>query len=118
MDVIDKGHRYSLKKNGKNENCRNELVFYKDADINSDGYDGTTNQEVIRALIDRIKFLNKQKPCEYNREIVYHLRMALVLHEKRHLNRLVQENYPVENIKTGSYDHFTPNKSLWKKEDL
>lgn len=54
------------------------------------GEPGTNNQEVIRALIDRVKYLEDEVHWEGNEKILYHLRMALVLHEARHLERLVE----------------------------
>ena len=114
MKILDEGHKYLLKLNGQ-EKEEIELTFYKDSAINGNGYDGTTNQEVLRALIDRVKFLNKQNPHRFNDEIIYHLRQALALHEMRHIERCVEENYPIENVKlVGSNDHFINNKSLWE----
>ena len=119
MKIIDKGHRYLLKNNRK-ETYSNTLIFYKDPIIHGEGYDGTTNQEVIRALIDRIKFLNSQKPHEINSKIIYHLRMALALHEIRHIERFVEEGYPIEKLNVYmndlKNDHFIPNKKNVKKE--
>lgn len=66
------------------------IIFKKDAKINGNGYNGTTNQEVIRALIDRMYFLDNQVPHRFDDKIIEHLRMALVLHEERHLERLVE----------------------------
>ena len=114
MKVLDSGHRYSLKCNGIVEDCK-ELVFYKDEKINGTGHKGTTNQEVVRALIDRIKFLDSQKPHWVNQKIIYHLRQVLGLHEIRHIQRMIDEGFPIENIMPdGPNDHFIPNKSLWK----
>jgi len=56
--VLDPGHRYELK--GNKGGRSKVLEFFKDAAINGDGYDGTTIQEVLRALIDRVLFLDAQ----------------------------------------------------------
>jgi len=109
MEIIDKWHKYKLSCNrepGKKE----ILTFFKDKKINWDWYSGTTNQEVLRALIDRVKFLENQKHHKFNKEIIYHLRMALVLHEERHLERLVEEWFEVEKIDTNP-DHFVESKN-------
>lgn len=98
MEVIDRGHTYLLDDN-KSTTKTNTLVFYKDIKINNNGYNGTTNQEVLRALIDRINFLNEQVPDKINKDIIYHLRKALILHEQRHLDRLLEKGYPIENLK-------------------
>ena len=97
MDILDKGHKYRLSDN-KSETNSNTLTFYKDASINLMGYEGTTNQEVIRALIDRVQFLDAQIHHQFNDRIIKHLRMALVLHEMRHLERLVDHGTAVEKI--------------------
>ena len=114
MREIDKGHKYNLKCNGSLKEI--ELTFFKDKDINGAGYEGTTNQEVIRALISRIKFLNTQKPDKINENIIYHLRKALGLHEIRHIERVIEEGFPIEDVESvGKNDHFVPNKHLWEE---
>jgi len=87
MRVIEEGHRYALMAfNGDGESV---LQFQQKARFNPGKPDvaGTNNQEVLRALIDRVRFLDGQCPHRVNSEIVYHLRMALVLHEARALER-------------------------------
>jgi len=105
MKVIDAGHTYLLDDN-KSPTNTTTLTFMKDAKINGDGYEGTTNQEVLRALIDRIKFLEGQVHHRFNDDIIGHLRMALVLHEERHLERLVERGESIENIKPKITGHF------------
>ena len=53
-------------------------------------HDGTTTQEVIRALIDRTQYCDHCLPWDGNRQIVAHLRMALTLHECRGIIRKVE----------------------------
>jgi hypothetical protein len=50
-------------------------------------FPGTNCQEVLRALIDRVKFLNSQIPDNRNQPIVRHLREALWLFESRAAQR-------------------------------
>ena len=58
MKILDPGHNYKLKSN-KSTKHKVKLKFYKDKNLNNgDGYEGTTNQEVLRALIDRVIFLD------------------------------------------------------------
>ena len=104
MIVKDIGHTYLLadNKTGKHNTI---LSFYKDQIINSVGYEGTTNQEVLRALIDRVKFLDTQKPHPFNTQIIKHLRYALVLHEMRHLERIVDKDLSIEHV-VGNPTHF------------
>lgn len=52
---------------------------------------GPTTQEVIRMLIDRTWYCNDCLPWSGNKLIVDHLRMALMLHEVRHMIRAVEK---------------------------
>ena len=99
MIVSDPGHIYRLQ-NNKGTGHASTLVFFKDPEINGSGHAGTTNQEVLRALIDRVKFLDDQVPSDINKEIIKHLRYAIALHEMRHLYRMVEKGDEIEFIKT------------------
>lgn|SRR5262249_39196343 len=71
-------------------------------------HDGTTTQEVIRILIDRTRHCANCMPHPNNERIIYHLRMALVLHEARALERKTEKgDFMPEYIKTGSDGHFS-----------
>lgn len=104
MQILDEGHKYLLDDN-KSESNTNILTFFKDSEINVSGYAGTTNQEVIRALINRVQYLEKQLPNEVNKDIIKHLRIALILHEKRHLDRLIDKDLPVEKLEVFKDGH-------------
>lgn len=54
-------------------------------------HNGTTTQEVIRVLLDRTRHCANCMPHPNNERIVYHLRMALVLHECRALERQTEK---------------------------
>lgn len=70
-------------------------------------FEGTTNQEVCRVLIDRIKTLDREVPWEGNKQILYHLRMVIALHEGRALLRHVEKHgFEIENVRTGTDGHF------------
>lgn len=75
-------------------------MIVKDPELsNGVGQHGTSNQEVLRVLIDRVKFLDEQLPHKVNDEILYHLRQALLMiHEVRHVQRLVEKGCEIENI--------------------
>ena len=81
MKIVDPGHIYILQGNKNTDPCT--LLFFKDEAINDSGHGGTTNQEVCRALIDRIKFLNNQQPCILNETMIIFLRSVIELHEMR-----------------------------------
>lgn len=106
MRCIEPGHRYVLQDN-KSDVHANNLQFFQDGAINGgDNVPGTTNQEVLRALINRVAFLNEQVPNPVNYQITKHLRMALALHEMRHIERLVDKDYPIEEIPVKKNGHF------------
>lgn len=49
--------------------------------------DGTTNEEVLRVLINRMEFLQDRCPCKENLGVLDHLRGALSLLNQRTLDR-------------------------------
>lgn len=85
MRIIDPGHFYLL--NNLDDNGQTLLRFVKrmgDAyPGNTSAYAGTTTQEVLRALIDRIKYVDNQHAWPENQEVIDHLRIALVGLEMR-----------------------------------
>lgn len=53
--------------------------------------DGTTNEEVLRVLIDRIQFLNSKFPCRENSIVLTKLEESLMWLEKRTANRKARQ---------------------------
>lgn len=104
MIVINAGHLYKLK---HLEGNGFQVLQFVDRGHGRD-CQGTTNQEVLRVLIDRAKFLHEEKPHKVNEEILQHLRMALVLHESRALERKVEKGKLLpENVLLNENDlHF------------
>ena len=99
MKVINPGHSYEvahLDGNGKTT-----ITFVN----RGHGYDseGTTCQELLRVLIDRVRFLDNELPWNSNNDILQHLRMALILFECRALirkvekRRILPELLPIDN---------------------
>lgn len=69
--------------------------------------EGVNNQEVLRALIDRVFFLDSEKPWGRNAEIIACLRKALLLHELRALELHVEKGeIAPEKVVTGPDGHF------------
>lgn len=97
MRVVEQGHVYSLEnkkfaclvKEGQPVSPQNTLTFVNQQPGQEHG--GTTTQEVIRALLDRTRHCANCMPHPNNERIVYHLRMALMLHEARALERRVEK---------------------------
>lgn len=104
MKAIDEGHLYQLDdlRGGPAKN----LSFYKDDKINGSHRDGCSLQEVLRACIDRVHFLNKQKPASENGEIVMHMRHALRLLESRAARISVEKGDPIERAAIGIAGHW------------
>jgi hypothetical protein len=65
---------------------------------NRSHYPGTNCQEVIRALIARVKFLQGQAPDPHNQPIIQHLREALWLFESRAAERYGRELPPLHEF--------------------
>lgn len=89
MKVLDPGHRYELEHlDGKKSST---LSFVKREGEKYPGnvghHEGTNMQEVIRALIDRIKYVNKQIPDESNLVVLDSLRTCIRQLESRAAKR-------------------------------
>lgn len=89
MRVLDLGHCYEVA--GYDGGCSQKITFMKREGegypFNIGSYGGTNCQELIRVLMDRVEYLDKQIPCAENRAILGCLRSALVLFEARAANR-------------------------------
>lgn len=88
MTIIDPGHKFLIKNlDVRNNVLHQELTFVKRAGPNypgnNDAYPGTTLQEVFRACIERLMYLNKQKYHKYNRLVIKLLRICIYLLERR-----------------------------------
>jgi len=61
--------------------------------------DGTTNEEVLRVLIDRLQMLNAKLPCREDSIAITKAEECLMWLEKRTTNRMAQnvENTPLSH---------------------
>lgn len=99
MEVIIPGHRYRL---DNLKDSGSQILSFRNDGVETPGvtHSGTYNQEALRVLIDRVQVLDKQLKWEGNKEITYHLRVAIALHEARAIIRkaekatMVIETYP------------------------
>lgn len=86
MKVLDPGHRYLLTHlDGSGEQ---ELTFVKRIGEGYPGntppaHEGTTIQEVLRVLIDRLKYVDHQSPAYEDLDAIGCLRLALLHLENR-----------------------------------
>jgi len=102
MEIIEPGHVYQLASFDGEADV--QLVF-----VNREAtpHPGTQTQEVLRALIDRTQHCDKCLRWEGNDKIIHHLRMALVLHEARALERKTEKGLLNPEKVVTSYDgHF------------
>lgn len=100
-----KGHRYLLDHIDGDGNTGFQFVTRFRGEQNREG---PQCQEVLRMLIDRVCVLNQEVEWEGNRQLLWHLRMALVYFEARALIRKVEkmEMIQVENIPVGDDGHW------------
>jgi hypothetical protein len=97
MRVITQGHKYELA-NFENKTAPGQILQFieKTPDhTQAPGTlttvnDGTTNEEVITMLVDRLNSLQAKFPCRENAIATTHLETALLWLEKRTRDRLAR----------------------------
>ncbi len=106
MRVLVPGHRYELA-NLKSEGVT-ILQFFQDGEIHG-GADvpGTSCQESLRALIDRIQVLDAEKPHWVNPILVQKGREMIALFEARALLRKAEQGLAIERLPIGADGHLT-----------
>lgn len=107
MLIVEPGHVYKLHSlDGKEGEC--ETLRFVNREPGTE-HPGTQTQEVLRALIDRTMHCDNCLRWAGNDKIIYHLRMALALHESRAIERKTEKGIiQPENINTSFQDgHFT-----------
>ena len=96
MKVIVEGHTYELERHEvKLDGYPVERLQFVNKVKQEDGSlvlvaDGTTNEEVLRVLIDRMKYLNGRVPCRENSIVITKLEESLMWLEKRTADRLAR----------------------------
>lgn len=80
MEVIDQGHLYHV----KNVESGHQAIQFIDKDPAKDGSgkyvtvrDGTTNEELLKVLLNRLTSLNDIMPSIYNENAIAHVEDAL-----------------------------------------
>lgn len=98
MKVLREGHRYELA-NFENKNIDGQVIQFieketiKGSDEMFTAFDGTTNEEVLGALIHRLEYLQKKFPCVENATVIEKLHESLFWLNKRtedRKNRMVE----------------------------
>lgn len=88
MKVLREGHRYELN-NFENKNIDGQVIQFiekeprKGSDELITVFDGTTNEEVLSALINRMEYLQKKFPCKENAMVIGKLHESLFWLNKR-----------------------------------
>lgn len=106
MKELIKGHSYQL------DNLRGpgttDLDFFMDPDLhNGQRQEGPSMQEVLRAIIARIKALDEEQPFELNKEAIQHGRAMIAIFEARVLIRKVEKGQlDPEDLPVGEDGHF------------
>lgn len=107
MKIIDPGHRYELKWLDSDDNSNGELWFVKREGDKYPGnighHPGTNIQEVLRVLIDRVKYLHHQNPHRRNPTLIEDLRNAIYQLEMRAAEKhdrclILDYNIPIEEM--------------------
>lgn len=93
MKVLVEAHRYELENFEDKEGNGQELQFIQKEDKgDGNGFvtvsDGTTNEEVLEVLIDRLTGLNSKFPCKENAVAITHIETALLWLNKRTSDRM------------------------------
>jgi len=94
MKVLVKAHTYELENFEKKDEKGQILQFIHKEPVGDSLVtvsDGTTNEEVIEAVIDRLKFLNDKFPCKENAMAITNLEQAVMWLEKRTKDRLKRQ---------------------------
>lgn len=94
MQVIIPGHRYALPDFDQSSIPRHQSLQFIQKEPTSEGStemktinNGTTNEEVLAVLIDRLQFLNAKFPCRENAVALTHIETALLWLNKRTAER-------------------------------
>lgn len=94
MKVLTPGHRYELS-NFENKDVAGQTIQFIQKEPKEEGstelltiFEGTTNEELLEVLIDRISFLNSKFPCIENAIAITKLDEALLWLNKRTNDRI------------------------------
>lgn len=102
MRTIIEGHRYQLANFEYPETCQTIQFIHKEPHEDNQGSlntvsDGTTNEEVLAMLINRMNYLQSKSPCRENTLVITKLEESLMWLEKR-TNDRIKRNVEGKNI--------------------
>ena len=102
---LDAGHTYAVI--NKHETGLQLVKFVKDEQDCSE--DGIIIQQLIKILLDRIRYLDDKLPSKYNNRVIKHLTQAFIALETRHIERLVKKGRCVEYLPVYKGGHILPS---------
>lgn len=88
MEVLSEGHRYALA-NFESQTTQQLQFIHKEPDRDKDDGTlqtisvGTTNEEVLAMLINRMQYLQEKFPCRENSIVITNLEESLMWLNKR-----------------------------------
>lgn len=92
MKSLVEGHRYEL--SNFEDNSKGQQVQFIHKEQNNGSLqtlvDGTTNEEVIEMLINRMEFLQEKMPCRENERAIVKLIECLMWLNRRTSNRIAR----------------------------
>ena len=90
MTILTEGHKY-IAQNFENKEAGQTIQFIEKTGLPgmplTTVNDGTTNEELLTILIDRINYLNGKFPCRENSLAITNMEQALMWLEKRTRDR-------------------------------
>lgn len=94
MKILTPGHRYELA-NFEGTFSDGQRLQFIEKTLSGPGElrtvnDGTTNEEVLAVLIDRLNYLQAKFPCRENAVAITHIETGLLWLNKRTADRLVR----------------------------
>jgi hypothetical protein len=96
MKIIIEGHKYELENHENPTGIPNQTLQFIEKRPAGEGFapgslltvnEGTTNEEVLKVLIERMNSMQAKFPCRENAIITTHLETALLWLEKRTADR-------------------------------
>lgn len=104
MKILREGHKYELS-NFENKEAEGQTIQFIEKIPRHDNpselltiFDGTTNEELLEVLINRMNFLQSKFPCRENACAITKLDEALMWLEKRTKDR-IKRNVEGKHIK-------------------
>lgn len=93
MKILTPGHKYELE-NFENPSAPGQVIQFIEKVPSPHGgtdlttvHDGTTNEDLLRMLIDRMNFLQAKFPCRENAIAITHFETGFLWLEKRTADR-------------------------------